>query len=770
MTIPASMPVKASYIGDGVTVNFPIPFVYFENTDGTKQIKVVLADADGENEIIQYENSNFTITDAGNVNGTLNMKIAPETGKKLSIVYNIPIEQLISYKEFGRLPSESIENALDKLTAILKQHQEIIDRCVKVTISGNQTPQELLDEVYAKLDSATDIASQANEATAAADNATAAVESAEETLAEVTTYVDSSKSDIANLVSNAENSIDETISQATTEVKAAAREVAQETLSNEVVPYVNQSAQYASAAKASETAAKSSQTAAAASATSAANTVNGFDAHAAEKQSDFDDNATAKTTAFDSNYTSKLNYFNSNAASKQAQVDASAETARKWAIGTIQEQPSGSAKYWAEYASSVTEGTLNETQITNCLTKIPQNLNLELSDGILTLKSGSKVYVPNGLGIFNEIIVKNDLDLQYNDVTDNTQRMVFVKAYQDTATFHYRYLLNEVYSGDTPPTGIPGVSIWYDTLTNKIKSTVNGGTDWTEEDIALPICIFTRKNGVGVISVDHVFNGFGYIGNTVFALPGIEGRIPNGFNTDGSLNSAEFKTTKVSTINLPANYSYDIFINTNGNVIYSKDTNYVYDEYTNLNIIAGSKWYAVFSGKASVDSTGHITSLTPNTAFHAVDYSEYAREVGRCAKKDESNEFTGRNSFNDNKIIVKSTTVDWTETASRAQALPNIVFYDKNNNEVITIAPSISASNNRFLSVIVRNQNMVSTYYNFYTNLVNIPTPASSASSTEAITAAWVRNLFPLKDNFKVVSTLPASPDANTFYFIPEEE
>ena len=34
--------------------------------------------------------------------------------------------------------------------------------------------------------------------------------------------------------------------------------------------------------------------------------------------------------------------------------------------------------------------------ITNCITEIPQDIKLELNNGILTLKAGSKVYVPNG--------------------------------------------------------------------------------------------------------------------------------------------------------------------------------------------------------------------------------------------------------------------------------------------------------------------------------------------------------------------------------------
>lgn len=38
----------------------------------------------------------------------------------------------------------------------------------------------------------------------------------------------------------------------------------------------------------------------------------------------------------------------------------------------------------------------NSTAITNCITEIPQDIKLELNNGTLTLKAGSKVYVPNG--------------------------------------------------------------------------------------------------------------------------------------------------------------------------------------------------------------------------------------------------------------------------------------------------------------------------------------------------------------------------------------
>ena len=49
-----------------------------------------------------------------------------------------------------------------------------------------------------------------------------------------------------------------------------------------------------------------------------------------------------------------------------------------------------------------------------------------------------------------------------------------------------------------------------------------------------------------------------------------------------------------------------------------------------------------------------------------------------------------------------------------------------------------------------------------FSNSPVIPTPAVSSNTTIPATTAYVNNKFIL------VSTLPASPDTNTYYFIPE--
>lgn len=147
---------------------------------------------------------------------------------------------------------------------------------------------------------------------------------------------------------------------------------------------------YAAAASSSANSAESSKTAAAESASAAEEAVNGFDEHVAVKQAAFDENAAGKTdsfnahvavqttdfdehfavkqSAFDENATEKTNDFNANAAAKQSAVDGSAvaaeasaqaaagsaANAEKWATGTIDEQPEGSAEYWAGIAKGQT--------------------------------------------------------------------------------------------------------------------------------------------------------------------------------------------------------------------------------------------------------------------------------------------------------------------------------------------------------------------------------------------------------------------------------
>ena len=209
---------KIAYIGSSSQTLYPIPFEYI-NTD---DVKVSIYTSNNEfvedwTYSVQYviEGGNVKVLSGYNIDNT----------KKLLILRMVDLVQDNKYREGGDFPAKSTETSFDKLTMITQQLQETLDRCVKVEVLDNQTPEELLQTVYDKLDSATEIAgdaiSAANQAQTAADNATAAVTSAEQTLVQTQAYVDSAKVEINNTKNTAINTINSTVTQAKADINTA---------------------------------------------------------------------------------------------------------------------------------------------------------------------------------------------------------------------------------------------------------------------------------------------------------------------------------------------------------------------------------------------------------------------------------------------------------------------------------------------------------------------------------------------------------------------
>lgn len=397
------------------------------------------------------------------------------------------------------------------------------------------------------------------------------------------------------------------------------------------------------ASSGSAAAALASETAAASSAATAAATVNGFDAHAAEKQADFDDNAAAKTNSFNSNYEAKTasfnanaadktTAFNNNAASKQALVDASASAA------------AASAQEAAN--SAVAARPLSAKNITNCITAIPQDIKLELVDGVMTLKAGSKVYKANG----ESITISGDLVVAQGGT--NTGAFAFYRSDNNTV---YTVIASQTFSGTTAPESPVITTTWLDTEAKDVK--VYDGTQWVG-GVSLPLCIFDNQDGK-VTAVGQIFNGFGYIGSTAFILPGVKGLAPYGRNEDGSLKNFEIQFTGVyrrsitwdcskgqklflgydigvmnpgfvSSGNLWGYFEqstepsspkkYDIWYNPDANII----KRYLEDGWEDVRLAYLGQWFS-----ESI-SPYRVTELKTKPTFRAVDYNDYAADIQKC--------------------------------------------------------------------------------------------------------------------------------------------
>lgn len=248
------------------------------------------------------------------------------------------------------------------------------------------------------------------------------------------------------------------------------------------------------------------------------------------------------------------------------------------------------------------------SNVTNCLTEIPQDIKLELNNGTLTLKAGSKVYVPNGAGVFDVVAIANDITMDGGVATGAELVYVTVNA---NALMHY--LDN---SSGTDWTATSQYQCRYNTSANMIKNTNNTGSAWGSQ-LSFPIAKITLSSGT-VTSIDQVFNGFGYIGSTIFALPGVKGLIPNGRNPDGTLKSIEFTTNSVQ-VWINKNYTFNNFnfgVNNSGELTVGL---YNYNE--EQNIVRDTNGTYCILGTVSA-TPQQITAFIPKTVFHATDYSE----------------------------------------------------------------------------------------------------------------------------------------------------
>ena len=260
---------------------------------------------------------------------------------------------------------------------------------------------------------------------------------------------------------------------------------------------------------------------------------------------------------------------------------------------------------------------VTKKNITNCITQIPQDIKLELSSGTLTLKAGSKVYVPNGVNTFSVYTVPSDVSTTRTNAGD---WLVAVRTTDNVLRSDVH-----VYSGTTAPTS-DTYAMWYDTTNNKIKVTNDSGSTWSG-NWSFPVAVVTA-DGTKITAIKQVFNGMGYIGSTLFCVPNVKALIPNGRNADGSLRSAEAVVSKVYTLTSASTRNNGLYLTTSNLGEAGAGVNY-YDATDNYVRRASDNLVTLVTPIATYTSTsGVISNFRPKTAFHAVDYNDWHRGSG----------------------------------------------------------------------------------------------------------------------------------------------
>lgn len=134
MTVSSST-ARVSYSGNGVTTVFAVPFYFLSSS----HLLVTLRSSTGV-ETPQVLGTNYTVTGAGVLTGgTVTMTAAPASGSTLVIVRNVPLTQETDLQPNDRLPAETLEQTVDKLTMITQQLDEASDRAIKLPVSDSSS-------------------------------------------------------------------------------------------------------------------------------------------------------------------------------------------------------------------------------------------------------------------------------------------------------------------------------------------------------------------------------------------------------------------------------------------------------------------------------------------------------------------------------------------------------------------------------------------------------------------------------------------------------
>ena len=130
MTV-SSTTSKVSYTGNGSTTAFAVPFYFLEAAD----LQVILRSSAGV-ETVQALTTNYTVAGAGvSSGGTVTMLTAPAAAVTVTIRRNIEATQETDLLPNDRLPAESLETALDKVTMLTQQLGEESARSIKFPAS-----------------------------------------------------------------------------------------------------------------------------------------------------------------------------------------------------------------------------------------------------------------------------------------------------------------------------------------------------------------------------------------------------------------------------------------------------------------------------------------------------------------------------------------------------------------------------------------------------------------------------------------------------------
>jgi len=168
---------KVSYDGNDVTTVFPYNFKIYDED----HLTVIHTDSDGV-ETTLVLNTDYTVSGVGEeAGGNVTYPISGSPlaiGEKLTVLRELDLLQETDFHNQGGFYPDTAETQLDYDVMMMQQLQEQLDRCVKVTVSSGEDPDDLRDDLLnavANAEAAADAAAASEENAAAHEENAAAM-------------------------------------------------------------------------------------------------------------------------------------------------------------------------------------------------------------------------------------------------------------------------------------------------------------------------------------------------------------------------------------------------------------------------------------------------------------------------------------------------------------------------------------------------------------------------------------------------------------------
>ncbi len=252
--------------------------------------------------------------------------------------------------------------------------------------------------------------------------------------------------------------------------------------------------------------------------------------------------------------------------------------------------------------------------ITNYLKKVPQTVECYIGSSLaglqnIKIKKNTNIYIKSG-STYEEKIIEHD----YTASILGTGTFIIVYNKNKDNFYSYNQSSQVIASKTQPELDTTRDYLWYD-LTNKvIKIKYQNTNEWLIESISMPVCCYIKSletiNG-RIDSKIIPFNGFGFIGEYFFILPGVEYITADGRDNNNNLLYTQTKNENiVGDVIFKDNKEYygnrQIAI-TRGKVPYFR--NFTYD--SNLNTIYDNEnkesfLYSCIIGNTLINSGGSL--------------------------------------------------------------------------------------------------------------------------------------------------------------------